>query len=306
MMATNRIRLAVPWWLRIGSKIMLARLPIPYVFWKRLRLFEHGDMNQPSRALDTFLEHAQSAGVLDTGSALPRLLRHDGDFNVLELGPGDSLFTAAIAKSLGAARTWLVDAGPFATTDISAYVGLFNFLHQKGFALPFDNDPRTLADVLGECNGEYLTEGVQSLTQLPPASVDFCFSNAVLEHIPKGDFTKLADELLRILKPNGICLHRVDLKDHLGGGLNNLRFSESTWEGALFRNAGFYTNRIRFGEMIGIFEQAGFECSLPRVIRWEKLPTPQVKLHAAFQQVPADDLLVSGFDIVLKRKRMIA
>jgi SAM-dependent methyltransferase len=292
----------VPWWMRIGAKVMLARLPVPYSMWKSLRLFEHGDMNQPSRALNAFLEHALSAGVVGTGPVLPRLLHDGGDFNVLELGPGDSLFTAVIARALGMSRTWLVDAGPFATTDMSAYAGLFSFLHQKGYVLPFDTPPQSVADVLSVCEGEYLTEGVQSLGRVPSASVDYCFSNAVLEHIPKGDFSRMADELMRILKPDGVCLHRVDLKDHLGGGLNNLRFSETTWEGGLFRSSGFYTNRIRFGEMIRIFEKAGFECSLPRVIRWEKLPIPRARLHATFRHLPDDDLLASGFDIVLKRK----
>ena len=290
----------------MGVKIVLARLPVPYRVWKRLGLFEHGDMNQPQRAFDTFIEHAGSAGVLDSGSTLPRLAGKGRDFNVLELGPGDSLFTAVIAKALGASRSWLVDAGPFATKDMGAFVGLFDFLHQKGFALALANDPQTPADVLSQCNGAYLTEGVQSLAQLPDACVDFCFSNAVLEHIPKEDFTKLADELMRILKPDGVCLHRVDLKDHLGGGLNNLRFTEARWEGSLFRKSGFYTNRIRFGQMVNVFVQAGFECSLPRVLRWGTLPIPRAKLDASFRQLIEDDLLVSGFDIVLKRKKEVA
>lgn len=306
MKVMSSLKKNVPWWARIGVKIMLARLPVPYSMWKRLRLFEHGDMNQPQRAFDTMIEHARSAGVIDSDSVLPRLAGNGRDFSVLELGPGDSLFTAVIAKALGASRTWLADAGPFATKDMKAFDGIFNFLHQKGFALPFANDPKTLDDVLRECNGEYLTEGVQSLAQLPAASIDFCFSNAVLEHIPKEDFTKLADELMRILKPDGVCLHRVDLKDHLGGGLNNLRFSEATWEGALFRKSGFYTNRIRFGQMVNVFERAGFEYSLPRVLRWGSLPIPRTKLDAAFRQLTEDDLLVSGFDIVLKRKKEIA
>ena len=45
-----------------------------------------------------------------------------------------------------------------------------------------------------------------------------------------------------------------------------------------------------------------FECHLPRVIRWEKLPTPRAKLHASFRHLPEEDLLVSGFDVVLRRK----
>ena len=233
-------------------------------------------------------------------ASLPQL-KVSGDFKVLELGPGDSLFTIMIAKALGASRTWLVDAGSFATTDMAKYDQMLDFLRERGFLLPFKNNPRTLVDILNECNGEYLTEGIPSLAYLPSETVDFCFSHTVLQHIWKSDFTKMVDELFRILKPNGVCVHRVDLKDCLGGGLNNLRFSEATWEGELFRKSGFYTNRIRFHEMVEIFEQAGFKCTLLRVVRWEQLPTPREKLDPAFRQLSNDDLLVSDFDILLKK-----
>jgi hypothetical protein len=96
-------------------------------------------------------------------------------------------------------------------------------------------------------------------------------------------------------------VHSVDLKNHLGGGLNNLRFSESVWEGSLFSRSGFYTNRIRFEKMLNIFTQAGFICTLPRNLHWESLPTARTKLDAAFSQLTDDDLLVSGFDVVLKK-----
>lgn len=144
----NGLRKAVPWWMRIGIKIALARLPIPYGFWKRLRLFEHGDMNQPQSALDTFLEHAGMAGVLDMKSHLPQLRVDGDDFAVLELGPGDSLFSAVVARSLGASRSWLVDAGAYAAADIETYVGLFDLLRHKGFFLPFATNPIQLSDVL--------------------------------------------------------------------------------------------------------------------------------------------------------------
>jgi len=243
-------------------------------------------MDRPGRALDTFLEHARTAGVLDAELPLLRIRGKGDNFNVLELGPGDSLFTAVIARSLGASRTWLVDAAPFATTDMPKYVELLEFLRQRGLVLCLDRDPQTVPDLLQQCNGEYLTQGVRSLAHVPANSVDFCFSNAVLANVPKRDLALFAAELSRVLNRNGVCVHRVDLKDHLGGGLNNLRFSDATWEGKLFRSSGFYTNRIRFGEMLALFERAGFECHLPRVIRWEKLPTPRTKLDASFRQLP--------------------
>ena len=166
----------VPWWLIIGAKIVLSRIPLPYSFWKRFRLFEHGDMNLPDRALENFLRHAKAAGVLDENSSLPQL-RGSGDFNVLELGPGNSLFTIMIAKALSASHTWLVDAGSFATTDMAKYDQMFDFLRQRGFLLPFNTTPRTLVDIVSECNGEYLTAGIPSLAYVPSETVDFCFTN---------------------------------------------------------------------------------------------------------------------------------
>ena len=150
-------------------------------------------------------------------------------------------------------------------------------MQKQGFITPFATAPLNIADILAECRGNYLTDGVRSLSQLPDKSVNYCFSNAVLEHVPKGEFTQLAQELFRVLKPDGVSVHRVDLKDHLGGGLNNLRFAERNWERSLFRNSGFYTNRIRFFKMVAIFEQAGFSCSLPRILRWNRLPLKKVR-----------------------------
>ena len=297
------VKAVVPWWLKIGAKIVLARLPIPYAFWKRVGLFEHGDMNRPQRALETFLEHARTADVLCREGAVPQLRTQGEAYTVLELGPGDSLFTAVIARSLGASKTWLVDAGSFATMAMQPYAELIEYLRQQDFQAPMMALPQTARDLLKDCQAEYLSEGVSSLAQVPPGSVDYCFSNAVLEHIPKRDFGLLAAELFRVTKPDGVNVHRVDLKDHLGGSLNNLRFTGATWEGDLFRKSGFYTNRIRFGEMVALFSGVGFDCRVSRVVRWDALPTPRARLDEAFRDLPDNDLLVSGFDVVLRRKR---
>jgi SAM-dependent methyltransferase len=293
----------IPWWLKIGAKIVLSRLPIPYSFWKRVGLFELGDMNQPKRALDIFLEHARTGDVVSKGDRFLQFkMQGDNIYTVLELGPGDSLFTALIAKSLGASQTWLVDAGSFATKDSRAYANMIDCLFQQGFSVPYAASSMTVGELLKACAAEYLIDGVRSLAQLSPNSVDYCFSNVVLEHIPKADLVSLAEEFFRVMKPDGVCVHRVDLRDHLGGRLNNLRFANATWEGALFRKSGFYTNRIRFGEMIALFEKAGFNCQLDHVVRWDELPTPRAKLDKAFRYLPDDDLLVSGFDLILRRK----
>lgn len=287
----------LPWWLKISLKLMLSKVPLPYSLWAKAGAFRHGDMNQPQRALDSLAIHAATANLLDRQSAMPRFSQVG--INVLELGPGDSAFTAVIAKAMGANKVWLVDAGAFAVTDMHAYQALFAFLRKQGFSLAHIQNPESFSEVLGQSDATYLTNGVRSLTRLNDQSVDFCFSNAVLEHIPKRDMALLARELLRVLRPGGICVHRVDLQDHLGGQLNNLRFSEAIWESRLFRNAGFYTNRLRFSEIVALFEQAGFSCKVPRVVYWDQLPTPRFSMNALFSSFPDEDLRVKGFDLVL-------
>ena len=301
-----RIKQTVPWWLKIGLKIVLSRLPIDYGIWNRIGIFKHGDMNLPHRAFETFVTHATTADLLTDSSPNKQPCFNkplNGEFSVLELGTGDSLFTALIAKTLGATRSWLIDTGSYAINDINVYVEMVKYLKEIGYMPVDDLFAPAIKEMLSVCNAQYLTEGTHSLRVIPDHSVDFCFSNAVLEHVPKQEFGKLVNEMRRVLKPDGICVHRVDLKDHLGGGLNNLRFSETTWESDLFRKSGFYTNRIRFAEMVTIFQQAGFECQFPRVIRWNTLPVSRSALVKTYQDLPDDDLLVSGFDVVLKYKR---
>ena len=62
-----------------------------------------------------------------------------------------------------------------------------------------------------------LTNGLESWSEIEDESIDFIFSQAVLEHIPKNDFRQTMIECHRILKQNGVISHTIDLKDHLGG-----------------------------------------------------------------------------------------
>lgn len=294
------LRGSVPWWVRISMKIVMARLPVPYSVWKRLRLFEHGTMDRPATALNTLLEHARTAGmIIDEPSSAPRFVHRPG-FTMLEIGPGDSLASGIAARALGVERSILVDAGDFANRDSVLYTALLAHLAAQGYAAPAAPVSASIAPLLEACGVRYLTQGVDSLATLPASSVDFCFSNAVMEHIPKSEFQRLAQELRRVMKPDGVCVHRVDFQDHLGGGLNNLRFSERVWEGRLFSRSGFYTNRIRPRAMCALFDAAGFRCEVVRELRWPKLPIDRATLDGAFRDLPDDELMVFGMDLRLK------
>jgi SAM-dependent methyltransferase len=280
----------IPWWFKILAKIILSRLPFGYKVWQRIGIFRHGYMEQGSYALHVFNEHVSRAGkqVMLQGKT------------ILELGPGDSIATALVAASYGA-KAILVDAGPFAMTDIEGYHKLAQDLEHAGVSPPDISTAETLDEILDACNAVYLTEGLHSFSSIEAGTIDLIYSQAVLEHVRKHEFQDTMRECFRVLTPAGIASHRVDLKDHLGGSLNNLRFSERIWESEFFVSSGFYTNRIRYPKMITICKQVGFDVEVCDVRRWDDLPLKKQSLSKEFSYYSNEELIVTGFDILLRK-----
>lgn len=278
----------LPWWFKIMAKLVLARLPLPASFWRQVRLFRHGAMDDPAYALRIFRHHFARAGQLQPG------------WTCLELGPGDSLLTALIAKAYGAGQVWLVDAGNFASSEMDGFLRLADLLKADGLPVPDLQPDMNVADVLDLCNASYLTHGLRSLRLIPRQGVDFAFSNAVLEHVRVHEFAATLAELKLAMKPFGVQSHAVDLKDHLAASLNNLRFAPGLWESKFFARSGFYTNRLRHSEIMRIFEQCGYRVEEVSRKTWPALPLPREKMHITFRGFPDADHMVSEFDVVLR------
>jgi len=274
----------VPWRLKLGAKIVLSRLPLGYAVWQRLWLFRHGAMTDPAYAERVFRTHFDLLPERDAGRA-PVLL---------ELGPGDSLLSALLGLRAGVAKTWLVDAGPFAVDRPEFYVGA-----AAALGLPTVSW-KSRAEMLEACRAEYRPEGLAGLRAIPDRSVDLIWSQAVLEHVRKGELAETARELRRVLRDDGIMSHQVDFKDHLGGRLNSLRFSERVWEGALFSHSGFYTNRVRLRQLERIFEEAGFAVERLHRTTWPAPPTPRTRMDPAFASLPEDDLVTADAHLIFR------
>jgi hypothetical protein len=247
-------------------------------------------MDTGTYAIEVFNGHVEKAGL--TG-------RLQGK-TVLELGPGDSIASAVIAAAYGA-RAIIVDEGRFASEAITPYLDLQRMLAQMGLSPPGLSDCRDVDEILYRCGARYLTQGLKSLKAIGDDNADLIFSQAVLEHVRKRQFLDTILECRRILKPDGVSSHQVDLRDHLQDALNNLRFSENVWESELFATSGFYTNRIRYPQMLDFFARAGYAVDCSVVKRWSALPTPRAKLDEAFRDLPEDHLLVSVFDVLLRK-----
>ncbi len=283
------MRVGIPWWGKIGAKLLLSRLPLGSAVWQRLGVFRHGQMDRGDYAVRTFNSHAEKTGLMAQLSGK----------TVLELGPGDSVATALIAAAHGA-RAILVDMSAYARMDLQPYLDLSHALVMQGLPAPDLSDCRTIGEMLARCGAQYMTEGLTNLKVIESESVDLIFSQAVLEHIRRREFLETMQECRRILKPTGVCSHQIDLRDHLEGALNNLRFSERVWESEFFARSGFYTNRIQREQMLQLFTQAGFSVECSEVQRWSALPTPRSKLNKQFKDLGEDELCIYAFDVLLR------
>ena len=76
-----------PWWVKIMAKIVLSRILNNYWVRRRLNIFVHGEMTSPAYAFGVLRSHLDRVGYEDLQDKV-----------VLEVGPGDSLFSATIAK----------------------------------------------------------------------------------------------------------------------------------------------------------------------------------------------------------------
>ena len=97
---------------------------------------------------------------------------------------------------------------------------------------------------------------------IEPESVDFHTSYTVLEHIPESIVTDILREGLRVIRPGGLFVHRIDYSDHFShsdksiSSINFLQYSNEVWA-RIAGNRYMYMNRLREDDFVAIYEQAG-------------------------------------------------
>jgi hypothetical protein len=288
---TARLKRHVPWQAKLAAKIALSRLPVKYRAWARFHIFRHGDMDLPEYALRVFKTHFDRV-------EFPQ--KQSGSFVMMELGPGDSLFSALIGYCFGSTAVYLVDVGNFARYDLDCYRALIRLLRQSGMKTCRLEECSSVPEMLSVCSAQYLTEGLKSLREIPTASVDLVWSHGVLQSIRRSEFYSTLAELRRIQRLNGVGSHSIELRDCLSGDLNHLRFREEVWESELFASAGFYSNRLRRGELLRLFERAGFQADELEVRRWRRLPTPRSRMAAPFRHMSEEELNISSMEVLLR------
>lgn len=280
------------WALKIAAKLLLARLPFDYSIWRKIGVFRNGRMDQTEYAFKIFSLHA--------GRCYPNGIAPGSV--MLELGPGDSIGSAVIAKACGAAEIYLIDAGDYATKDVAFYKALARDLNQRNIAAPSLDDVASFESVMNKCSAIYMTRGLNSLREIPDSSVDMVWSHSVLEHIRENELEDVIAELYRVLKPGGFFSHNIDYQDHLQFALNNLRFPRWLWESDFFAKSGFYTNRIPAVLMHAIHKKVGATILREEFGRWPQMPTDRQWMAKEFHCY-SDEVLLNRTSHILGTKR---
>jgi hypothetical protein len=182
----------IPWYLKIPAKIVLSRLPFSHQTMFQLGMFKHGTMQKFDYARDVFTIHLNLAGI-NTSQPIENQ-------TILELGPGESLATAILAKSYGFDQTILVDVDRFALPTAETYKQLAEWITNQGWNDVQIHHCASTDEILSQVNASYRTNGLSTLKDIPDQSVDFIFSQAVLEHVRKRVFTATLAETYRIFK----------------------------------------------------------------------------------------------------------
>lgn len=286
--------IGLPWWTKMGVKLGLGMTPFSYETIRSTLTGKRGGMES--------LDYARATFGRFVGHSLDREGAPQGG-TLMELGPGGSLLTGFFAKAFGFNKCILVDVGDFAVPDKEFYQSCASILpepEREEFVARLARGEGTFQSL--EAIGiHYSTTGVDALRSLSPGSIDFSFSNAVLEHVKKKDFEGFWDALYVAHREGSVSAHQIDYKDHLGGGLNNLRFPGWLWESKYFSNDGFYTNRLRHSEVVNFCEKAGFRVLQEDSQSWDVLPLSKRSLAAEFQKLDESDLRIKDAFITLQK-----
>lgn len=165
-------------------------------------------------------------------------------------------------------------------------------------------------EFLDLCCISYIAPGDAGNTKLLYGSIDYHTSYTVFEHIPPTSLKKIIDEGNRIIKANGLFIHRIDYTDHFShadksiSAINFLQFSEKEWE----RYAGnryMYMNRMRHDDYIRLFQSSGHKilAELPDgdSSARELLRNGSFQLSERFKGKSPDLLSISGSWIVSQK-----
>jgi SAM-dependent methyltransferase len=261
-------------------------------------------------------------GGIETVKRLEQVGRSPVGSTFLEVGTGRKINTPLAFWLLGAEKIITVDLNPYLKEELvredldyivknkSEIEGLFGnriFNDRLNVLLEFIESPYELKNLLKFINIEYIAPGDASRLNLSESSIDFHTSYTVLEHISPEIIKAILKEGQRILKKDGLFIHKIDYSDHFShsdksiSSINFLQFSDDDWD-KIAGNRYMYMNRLRHDDFVSLFLALGNLVLLDEVNQdsdvVKLLEFNKTKLHSRFSQKTKEVLAISSSWII--------
>lgn len=314
------------WKLKAATQTVVAMLPTPIsyatYYWIQRRFGDLRSVNPLDR--------------LGAGIDIWTRIRAQGydpfDKVFLEVGTGRIPLVPLAFWLLGANKTITIDLNPYLKEELvreslqyisinredifrlfgsllvkNRFLTLLDLVERSGFSVD---------EFLELCRINYIAPGDAGNTGLPENSISFHTSYTVFEHIPREDIRRILIEGNRIVKSDGLFVHRIDYSDHFShsdskiSSINFLQYSDKEW-GRFAGNRYMYMNRMRHDEFLELFNSVGHT-----IVDTKPDVDPEVQvlldggefqLNERFQRRPVEVLEVKSAWIVsingAKRKR---
>jgi SAM-dependent methyltransferase len=153
--------------------------------------------------------------------------------------------------------------------------------------------------------GIRLVVGDASATDFPDDSFCLIHSNNTLEHIYPDVLRKIFHEFHRILRPNGLMSHNIDMSDHFAHldrsitNFNFLKFSDREWK--MIDNSIQPQNRLRITDFEKMFKDSGFQILKREDRVGTKEQLNSIRLAKKYSSYSVEDLLVTHSQLVSKK-----
>lgn len=205
-------------------------------------------------------------------------------------GPG---FGEGMKNLKPALNTYDFPAEMFSNTDFSALLSADRLQRIKAAVRQPDNKGLNKATVA------YMAPW-QDRQVITPATLDWLFSQAVLEHV--DGLEEAYHDMFRWLKPGGVMSHQVDFKSHGTSAHWNGHWAIGPCTWRLIRGKRPYLlNRLPMSAHIRAVENAGFEIVAAQPVAPPSAGLPRARLAAPWRSLDDSDLQASGMFLVARR-----
>jgi len=133
-------------------------------------------------------------------------------------------------------------------------------------------------------------------------SMDFICSNNTFEHIPRKVLKNILVEFQRVLHPEGLMSHFIDMSDHFAHFdkhitiYNFLKFSSRTWK--KIDNTIQPQNRMRYRDYLKLYRETGIPVSHEEIREGSLEDLKRVKVHPEYSSYCAEELAISHAYII--------